>query len=47
MDVLKIVFVSLLGVLACVGIVVVSCVASSKEVDGLEHPEFIEVDRRE
>lgn len=47
MDVLKIIFVSLLGVMVCVGIVVAGCVFGSKEVDGLEHPEFIEVDRRE
>lgn len=47
MDVLKIIFVCLLGMLICIGIIVASCVACNKEVDGLEHPEFIEVDRRE
>lgn len=47
MDVLKIIFVSLLGVLACVGIVVVGCVASSKEDNTLEHPERVDLDGRE
>lgn len=47
MDVLKIIFVCLLGMLICIGIIVVSCVACSKEVDGLEHPERVDLDGRD
>lgn len=49
MDVLKIIFVCLLGVMVCAGIIVFSCFYVARQADQLEelqHPEFIEMDGR-
>lgn len=50
MDVLKIIFVSLLGVMVCAGIIVFSCfyvAGQADQLEELEYPERVNLDGRE